>query len=156
MLQVRFLKPPVLGTTQPKRPYPLREGAFDPRTALIDFLTRGTRIPRPRGLQRLPLVLGVELDAPDGLLGLRAARTRATGATVLLRKAHLNIGGLALVDALGPPGRGLPLRTADLLVLPIDGEVSERVRAVDFGLPVHIRACWAAQRDPLSGLTADE
>ena len=61
MLHVCFLKPPIPGTAEPKRPYPLREGAFDARTALIDFLALRTRIPRPRGLQCLPLVLGVEL-----------------------------------------------------------------------------------------------
>src|SRR5262249_42003778 len=125
MLQVRFLEPPIPGMAEPKRSYPLREGPFDTRTALVAFLALRTRIPRPRSLQRLPLVLGVELDAPRGVLGLCAARTRATGTTVLLRKAHLNIGGLVLVDALGPPGRGLPLRTADLLVLPVDGEISQ-------------------------------
>ena len=51
MLQVCFLKPPLPGTAEPKRPDPLREGAFDARTALIDVFERVGVLVLPHGLR---------------------------------------------------------------------------------------------------------
>ena len=87
---------------------------------------------------------------------LGAAPARGTAPAVLLAKAHLDVGGARGVDPLGPARRGVPLGTVHLLALPIHDEVGQRVRPLDFGLPVGIRARRAPQRDALVIAAADE
>src|SRR5262245_35244658 len=147
---------PIAGAPQTKGAYPLGQGAFDSRAAFIALCAFVTAIPGAGLLERLVLCLGRQPETTALLLRLGTQRARGAGTTLLGAKGDHNIGMAITRPQLVPTVRGGALRAHHGLVLPIHGEVLDRIGAFHVRLPALERTRGAAQRDPMRLLTREE
>src|SRR5216683_2436862 len=142
-----FRYTPIAGAAEAEGPHALRQGPFDPRTALVALLPLLTGIPGSSRLQRFKMLLRREMKTAPSVLGPGAEGPGLAGTAVLEAKADQGIGLALPIDVLPPHGRDVALRTVGLPLLPIDRELREIVGPVGMSLPALDRPRGAAERD---------
>jgi hypothetical protein len=143
VLDVCFLQAPITGAPQAKGAYPLGQCAFDSRTAFIALRAFVTGIPGAGRLKRLVLRVRRQSETTALLLRLSAEQARGTGTALLRAEGDDDIGMAITRHQLMPTVRGGALGAHHGLVLPIHGEVLDRLGAFYVRLPALDRTRWA-------------
>ena len=136
----------VARSSQTKGSYALRKAPLDSSSGRVALSKFRRLLILPKRFECQMLRIRQQADGAS-MLGLRLGTVEATGTnlTLFATKPNSNYWMSVLVDTLIPLPTQLPLRTAHLLILPVDCKACHVKSKSRLGLPAWITRSWTNQ-----------